>query len=79
MRYWKDGTYIGTVTRGTQNSGTPHSYRIGGTLSGGQGNRHWKGYFDELRLTISGNSSDARLSGSGSYTVPTEGLRLFTT
>tara|TARA_B100001057_G_C22783320_1_gene924529 strand:+ start:31 stop:1530 length:1500 start_codon:yes stop_codon:yes gene_type:complete len=79
VRYWKDGTYIGTVVRGTQNSGTPHSYRIGGTLSGGQGNRHWKGYFDELRLTISGNSSDARLSGSGSYTVPTEGLRLFTT
>jgi len=79
VRYWKDGTYIGTVPRESSNSGTPSSYRIGGTLSGGQGNRHWKGYFDELRLTISGNSSDARLSGSGSYTVPTEGLRLFTT
>ena len=32
---------------------------LGGTLTGGQGNRHWQGYFDELRLTIGGNSSDA--------------------
>ena len=79
VRYWKDGTYIGTVTRGSQNSSTPHAYRIGGTLTNAQGNRHWKGYFDELRLTISGNSSDARISGSSSYTVPTETLRLFAT
>jgi len=79
VRYWKDGTYIGTIPREATNSSTPASYRIGGTLSGNQGNRHWKGYFDELRLTIGGNSSDARLSGSGSYTVPTETLRLFTT
>lgn len=79
LRYWKDGTYIGSVTRVANNSSTPHSYRIGGTLSGGQGNRHWKGYFDELRLTIGGNSSDARISGSSSYTVPTEALRQFAT
>ena len=79
VRYWKDGTYIGTVPRGSQNSSTPHSYRFGGTLSGGQGNRHWKGYFDELRLTISGTDTDARTSGSTSYTVPTETLRLFAT
>lgn len=79
LRYWKDGTYIGSVTRVANNSSTPDSYRIGGTLTGGQGNRHWQGWFDELRLTIGGNSSDARISGSSSYTVPTEGLRQFTT
>ena len=79
LRYWKDGTYIGSVSRIANHSTTPHSYRIGGSLTGGQGNRHWQGYFDELRLTISGNSSDARISGSGSYTVPTETLRLFAT
>ena len=79
LRYWKDGTYIGTVSREATNSSTPNSYRIGGCLSGNQGNRHWQGYFDELRLTIGGNSSDARISGSSSYTVPTEGLRQFAT
>ena len=79
LRYWKDGTYIGSISRIANHSTTPHSYRIGGSLTGGQGNRHWQGYFDELRLTIGGNSSDARISGSSSYTVPTEGIRAFTT
>ena len=77
LRYWKDGTYIGSVSRTANNSSTPHSYRIGGPLTTGQGNRHWQGYFDELRLTIGGNSGDARISGSSSYTVPTEGIRTF--
>lgn len=80
LRYWKDGTYIGSLPRVANSSGTPNSYRIGGTLSGsGNSGRHWRGYFDELRLTITGNSSEARISGSSSYTVPTESLRLFTT
>ena len=79
LRYWKDGTYIGTVPRGSNHSSTPHSYRIGGSLTTSQGNRHWHGYFDELRLTIGGNSSDARISGSSSYTVPTGGVRSFAT
>ena len=79
LRYWKDGTYIGSVSRVANHSTTPHSYRIGGTLTSGQGNRHWQGWFDELRLTIGGNSSDARISGSSSYTVPTETIRKFTT
>jgi hypothetical protein len=80
VRYWKDGTYIGTIARGSTHSSAPHSYRIGGTLGGSShSGRHWKGYFDELRLTITGSSSEARISGSSSYTVPTESLRLFTT
>ena len=79
LRYWKDGTYIGTIARGANNAGTPHSYRIGGTLGGSHSGRHWRGYFDELRITITGDSNQARASGSTSYTVPTESLRLFTT
>ena len=78
LRYWKDGTYIGTVSRVANSSATPHSYRIGGTMGGNSG-RGWIGYFDELRLTITGNSSEARISGSSSYTVPTTGLRTFGT
>ena len=80
LRYWKDGTYIGTVPRVGNFSGTPHSYRIGGTLGGNaSSDRGWVGYFDELRLTITGNSNEARISGSSSYTVPTTGLRTFGT
>ena len=58
--------------------GTTHSYRIGGTLDNTAG-RNWNGYFDELRLTCSSSSADARATGTGNITVPTEGLRLFTT
>lgn len=80
LRYWKDGTFIGSLTRVANNGSTPNSYRIGGTLGGSShSGRHWRGYFDELRLTITGNSSEARISGSSSYTVPTQSLRLFST
>ena len=78
LKYWKDGTYIGSISRVANNSGTPHSYRIGGTLNNSTG-RNWDGYFDELRLTMSGSSVDARATGTGNITVPTEGLRLYTT
>lgn len=78
IKYWKDGTYIGSLGRVANNSGTPHSYRIGGSLNN-TGGRNWDGYFDELRLTISGDSADARATGTGNITVPTEGLRLYST
>ena len=78
MKYWKDGTYMGSLPRVANNSNTPHSYCIGGTLNNTAG-RNWNGYFDELRLTCSSSSADARATGTGNITVPTEGLRLFTT
>tara|TARA_R110001592_G_scaffold60496_6_gene183962 strand:+ start:140 stop:1603 length:1464 start_codon:yes stop_codon:yes gene_type:complete len=78
IKYWKDGTYIGSVGRVANNSGTPHQYRIGGSLNN-TGSRNWDGAFDELRLTVSGSSADARATGTGNITVPTEGLRLYTT
>ena len=76
LKYWKDGTYIGSISRVANNSGTPHSYRIGGSLNSTSG-RSWDGYFDELRLTISSDAADARATGTGNITVPTEGLRLY--
>ena len=78
IKYWKDGTYIGSLGRVANNSSTPHSYRIGGSLNNSTG-RNWDGYFDELRLTCSSSASDARATGTGNITVPTEGLRLYTT
>ena len=78
IKYWKDGTYIGSIGRVANNSGTPHSYRIGGSLNNTAG-RNWDGYFDELRLTISSDAADARATGTSNITVPTEGLRLYTT
>jgi len=75
LKYWKDGVYIGAINRVGQNGGTPASYRIGGTV--GTSGRQWRGYFDEVRLTISSSSNDARISGTSNFTVPTEGLRLF--
>jgi len=78
LRYWKDGTYIGSLNRVANSNQTPNSYRIGGTR-GLQSGTHWRGYFDELRLTITGNPNEARISGSSSYTVPTSGVRLFST
>ena len=78
IKYWKDGTYIGSLSRVANNSGTPHSYRIGGSLNNTSG-RNWDGYFDELRLTISSDAADARATGTSNITVPTEGLRLYST
>jgi hypothetical protein len=78
VKYWKDGTYIGSIGRVANNSATPHLYRIGGSLNSTAG-RNWDGYFDELRLTCSSSSADARATGTGNITVPTEGLRLYTT
>lgn len=78
LKYWKDGTYIGSISRVANNSGTPHNYRIGGSLNSTSG-RSWDGYFDELRLTISGDAADARATGTGNITIPTGGLRLYST
>ena len=74
LKYWKDGVYIGAVNKVSQHS-SPAEYRIGGTIE--TSGRQWRGYFDELRLTISSSSNDARISGTSNFTVPTEGLRLF--
>jgi len=72
VKYWKNGTYISSISRGTLHVDAPLQIRL---LTSKQGEaRGWKGYIDDIRIT-----SGERYTGTSNFTAPTEEIRKFAT
>jgi len=70
-KYWKDGVYCGSVSRGSVNESTPHLYKI---FTDNNDAINWIGYGEQFRITVG-----ERYTGTGNFTVPSTPIRDFTT